>query len=378
MREMETRNICRILGLDIAKKTFKCCALTKEKNFQDRRITSGEMTAEGRAMFIGSLRRGDLVAMEGGTSSFNFAREIIDDGNAEVIVLNPAKLHIIFKSQCKTDKQDAAKIAMYVRDTNRENWVTIDIPSRHESELRSIINAYNAAKKERVRGINRLHAIFNQAGHPKLKASDLATNTARMDSITRLLNGVPLELSLIEENNITSLESNIERYEELMRSALMHHARETLIWMSIPGINFKTASALIAYCGDGRRFYNPSQIRNYIGLVPRIDQSGERCIVGSITLGGCKPIRKNIIQGAWSIRNLSYDCPLKDHLTRLVSKGKKLQKVQVAVANKMISIGWTLLKNGQLYSPTPKEVLKRKLREAGLQAIDTSFFPELN
>ena len=51
--------------------------------------------------------------------------------------------------------------------------------------------------------------------------------------------------------------------------------------------------------------------------------------------------------------------------------------MQVAVANKMVTIGWTLLKKGELYSPTPINVLKRKLKEAKIEAIDCSFFPEL-
>ena len=38
----------RIIGLDLAKKTFKGCILTEEKNFEDRRIITGEMDTEGR------------------------------------------------------------------------------------------------------------------------------------------------------------------------------------------------------------------------------------------------------------------------------------------------------------------------------------------
>ena len=71
--------ISRIIGLDLAKKTFKGCILTEEKNFEDRKIITGEMDPEGRMHFItGMVKAGDLVAMEGGTSSFNFAREIME------------------------------------------------------------------------------------------------------------------------------------------------------------------------------------------------------------------------------------------------------------------------------------------------------------
>ena len=84
----------RIIGLDLAKKTFKGCILTEEKNFEDRRIITGEMDTEGRLHFITEVVKAeDLVAMKGGTSSFNFAREIMQYSEATAVVLNPGKLH---------------------------------------------------------------------------------------------------------------------------------------------------------------------------------------------------------------------------------------------------------------------------------------------
>lgn len=44
--------ISRIIGLNLAKKTFKGCILTKEKNFEDRKIFTGEMDPEGRMHFL--------------------------------------------------------------------------------------------------------------------------------------------------------------------------------------------------------------------------------------------------------------------------------------------------------------------------------------
>ena len=44
--------ISRIIGLDLAKKTFKGWILTKEKNFKDRKIFTGKMDPEGRMPFI--------------------------------------------------------------------------------------------------------------------------------------------------------------------------------------------------------------------------------------------------------------------------------------------------------------------------------------
>lgn len=77
---------------------------------------------------------------------------------AEGAVLNPAELHVIFQSQCKTGKQDAVKPARYIRDTNRASWVTLQVPLEDETALRSIINAYDSATKERTRNISKLQS----------------------------------------------------------------------------------------------------------------------------------------------------------------------------------------------------------------------------
>ena len=89
----------RIIGLDLAKKTLKGCILTEEKNFEDRRIITGEMNPEGRMHFITEVTKvSDLIAMEGGTPSFNFAREILGYSPTAVVALNSDKLHKAFEA----------------------------------------------------------------------------------------------------------------------------------------------------------------------------------------------------------------------------------------------------------------------------------------
>ena len=97
---MDVENgIRRIHGLDLSKRTFKSCVLTADRNFEDRTVIPGSMDPEGRMKFASTLCKTDLVVMEGGTSSYNFAREIIKHTDAEVVVLNPSKLHIMIQEQ---------------------------------------------------------------------------------------------------------------------------------------------------------------------------------------------------------------------------------------------------------------------------------------
>ena len=370
----------RIIGLDLSKKTFKGCVLTREKNFEDRNIITGEMNPDGRMHFITEVAKaGDLVAMEGGTSSFNFARELMEYSQAAVVVLNPGKLHKAFEAQIKTDKLDAVRIAHYVRDTKKSSWCTVEVPTEEESELRAIINSYNLAKKDRTMNINKLHATFNQNGIPFLKKSNLQNNSDRIENIARYLKGMAVNDACMVEARITLIESQIEEYAALMRQALMKHPEISLVWLSLPGIRTIVAASLLAYLGDGSRFYSASQLRNYVGLVPMVQQSGDYNFQGNVSWRGCKSVRKNIMQGAWSIESLKADCPLKDEWSSLAARHKRKSTIAVHIANKMLSIGWVLLRNKELYSGFGDySRLKRKLREEKLSAIDCSMFPELN
>ena len=76
---------------------------------------------------------------------------------------------------------------------------------------------------------------------------------------------------------------------------------------------------------------------------------------------------------------LKASCPLKDAWDALAARHKRKSTIAVHVANKMLSIGWVLLRKKELYSGFGDySRLERKLREEKMSAIDTSMFPELN
>ena len=368
----------RIFGLDLSKKTLKACRLDGDSGFEKQSIFDEKMTDDGRQRLASRLRKGDYVAMEGGSSTSFLARYLMENTEADIFVLNPCKLHIIFESACKTDRQDCIKIAKYIRDTNPSNWCLIPVPTYEETSMRSLINSQINAKQERNRAINQMHAFFNLNGVSFLKKSDLKESGRRHDLVDHYfpdgIQGMQARLMLQDLDNIELTEA---AYGELVRQALLSRPKETLIWMSIPGIGPLTALACVAYIGDGKRFSTPQQLRNYVGLVPRIDQSGIREVIYGVNHYGCMPVRRNIVQAAWSVMNLSFDCRFRQRWLELKAAGKKGQKIAVKVANDMLTIGWTLLKKGELYNGLGDfSYLKRKLRIYKMTAIDSRCFGE--
>ena len=91
----------RIFGLDLSKKTLMACCLDEETGFVKQHIFDEKMTDDGREKLAKRFRKGDYIAMEGGCSTSYLARYLMENTEAEIFVLNPCKLHIIFESACR-------------------------------------------------------------------------------------------------------------------------------------------------------------------------------------------------------------------------------------------------------------------------------------
>ena len=85
------------------------------------------------------------------------------------------------------------------------------------------------------------------------------------------------------------------------------------------------------------------------------------------------------MQSAWSIESLKAECPLRDEWDSLAARHKRKSIIAVHIANKILTLGWILLRKKKLYNGFGNyNRLKAKLRQEGLEAIDCSMFPELN
>ena len=370
---MEERNPmegkARIVGLDLSKKTFVGCNLTGER-FEKRSFFNGRMDEAGREKLASRLTEKDIVFMEGGTSSFNLARELKANTKATIIVLNPAKLHKAIASDCKTDKNDAYLIAEYARDKNWEKWCVLEVPTERESEYRSIITTSIFLTQERTKLINRLHAVFNQNGVCDLSKACLRDAEGRSECIAEHLSGFALDIALILADDIDLIERQMEYCDQKMVEICLENPELAEAWLSIPSVGLKTAATCIAFLGDCGRFFSADQLRNYVGLIPKRHQSGEVDNTFGVLFRGCMPIRRNLIQCAWSIRMRSVKCSLTEYSKSLYDRGKKGQKAAVAVANKILNIGYALCKSRSTYSYEGCETeLRRKLKSYGLEAI---------
>jgi transposase len=136
--------------------------------------------------------------------------------------------------------------------------------------------------------------------------------------------------------------------------------------LTIPGVDVGTAAAVIAAIGDITRFQSPGQLVAYLGLDPKVRQSGsEPARYGHISKRGDPQARSMLVEAAWiSIRSPG---PLRAFGERVRAR-KNAQVAAVTVARKLVVLCWHLLTKDQDYAFARPSLTRQKTRRLELLA----------
>ncbi len=134
--------------------------------------------------------------------------------------------------------------------------------------------------------------------------------------------------------------------------------------LTLPGVNFVTACALLAAIGDVRRFPSARQLVSYLGLDPRVRQSGpEPARHGRISKQGPGETRHVLVEAAWHAARTTG--PLRAFHERIaVRRGRNI--ATVAVARKLAVIAWHMLSRGEDYAFARPSLTREKIRKLEL------------
>jgi transposase len=337
---------------------MQVCTVNGENSGIERRDLKTD--EKGRRQLCSFLRKEDLVAMEVCGYANMLARILMKQVGCEVRLLNPGALAMIWKSRKKTDKEDALKIGKYLRDTPEAERVEVPLLSEEEEGFRADITMKEFLKKERTMAINRLHAFYGNEGIIDVTRGDLKDDAGRKARHGELSERSQVYAQLLEEQ-LVLLEKQLKAMEETVDEKTRNHELAPYV-MSIPGVGLGIAAVLIAYLGDGKRFSKPGEVANYAGFAPRVDCSGDTNRYGSIArYSYCHPIRAVVLEGVWSINRCGYGGPLKAKFQSLAARMNK-RKSAVAVARKLVTLAWLLIKRREYYSGIDTDTLKKKLR----------------
>src|SRR4051794_18601097 len=111
--------------------------------------------------------------------------------------------------------------------------------------------------------------------------------------------------------------------------------------MTVPGVNLICAASFIAAIGDVTRFFTSRKLVAYLGLDPKVRQSGEApARSGRISKRGCAHARWALVEAAWSV--VLQPGPLHAFYERTRAR-RGHGKAIVATARKLAAPFWCML-----------------------------------
>ena len=164
---------------------------------------------------------------------------------------------------------------------------------------------------------------------------------------------------------IEFLDAEIGEVERLIakQSLLSGDARHL---MTVPGVNVICAATFLAAIGDIRRFKTSRQLVAYLGLDPKVRQSGsEPARTGHISKQGSPQARWALVEATTSV--VRQPGPLHAFHQRLRAR-RGYSIATVAAARKLASLFWCLLTRDENYAHAQPSLTAKKIRRLELMA----------
>jgi transposase len=138
--------------------------------------------------------------------------------------------------------------------------------------------------------------------------------------------------------------------------------------MSVPGVSLVSAATFVAVAGDISRFSSPKKLVGYLGLDPKVRQSGEApARHGRISKQGSAAARHMLCEAAWIV--VRSPGPLRAFYGRVRAR-RGAQIALVATARKLCVLFWHLLTREEEYAFGRPSLHRHKLRRLELIAGD--------
>ncbi len=135
--------------------------------------------------------------------------------------------------------------------------------------------------------------------------------------------------------------------------------------MSVPGVNVICAATFLAAIGDIHRFKTSRELVGYLGLDPRVRQSGSSPAKGGrISKRGSGSVRWALVDAAQSV--VHQPGPMRAFYERLRAR-RGHQIAVVAVARKLAVLFWCLLSREEQYAHQQPSLTAKKMRLLEIQ-----------
>jgi transposase len=286
-------------------------------------------------------------AYEAGFCGYNIHRQLLCC-NIHNIVVNPADIPRMNKELVyQTDKSDSRSIARSLRN-NELKGIFIFKPD--DEEFRALFRHRLRIAKDIRKECNRIKSFLFYRSIPLPAEFD---NPNWSNAFLQWLENIPLKnpnaswvIKQMVQHYRYLHKTKLEIETELRKKAKEKDANLYSLLNSVPGIGPITAIGIMAEIGDIKRFLHIKQFASYIGLIPRIAQSGEKEYIGDITYRHNAYLRPLIVEAAWQA--VRADPVMLAYYKKACIKSNS-KKAIIKVARKLIAKIMSIMKNRTLY-----------------------------
>ena len=333
-------------GIDLASKSSDICIVNPKGKVLRRKSIDTEASDIDKALEgLGVLE----VIIEASPLAESVAQIIEDLGHIPIIVDARAAKNLM-SAMKKTDRRDAQTLA----EIGRCGWyIEVHRKSAAAREMRSILQARQALLKSNkalgssIRGLLRSHGIrLGEVSKGRFVEQVKKVTEQEVPGLFSALSG------LLDAWTITR-----ERAEQIRKMIVQQCKQDEISGYleSVPGIGPLISTAYRATIDNPQRFKREEEVGDYLGLAPRIYQSGEVEYRGRITKQGDALLRSLLVEGAHVLLTKGKDCALKRWGLSL-EKRKGGAKAKVAVARKLAVLLWRLWKDKKMFVAFPQTV----------------------
>ncbi len=337
------------VAVDLAKTVFQIAVSHRPgKTSQTRRVRRSQLPA-----FFAQFPSCVVVMEACGSASF-WGRKFEAMGH-EVRLLPPSQV----KPYVRRNKTDSADAKALLEAHRNEAIRPVPIKSIGQQTLAALHRFRAGWMAERTARINGLRGVLRElgvvipVGAPRVVPAVMVlvedAESEVPDGLRHTLWEVCREIRDLERRI-----KDVEKQLEALGKQFPAYAR----LRTIPGVGLLTATALLAFVGDGRRFTTGRHLASYLGLTPTENSSGLMRHLGGISKRGDRYLRMLLVHGA---RSVLFASRRRENPERLrvwameVEKRSGFNKAAVALANKLARIIWAVWRQDEaIYVPQAK------------------------
>ena len=295
---------------------------------------------------------GAKVVMEACGSAHHWGRELQNRGH-QVVLLPPHHVRPYVRGN-KTDRTDTKGILEAHRNAEIRPVPVKTIAQQSLTALHRLRSGWmteRTARLNALRGLLREVGVFIPMGAREVVPAVWAQIEDADSQLPEVLRSIFAEAC----QEIRDIEARIKKVEHQL--AALAEQTPAVVWLlTIPGVGLLTATAIVAFIGDIRRFPSGRHFASYLGLTPREYSSGLKRQLGRISKRGDGYLRTLLIHGARSV--LVHARKQQPDRLRVwahaLAQTHVHNKAAVAVANKLARIVWAVWTRNIPYELMPK------------------------